>query len=89
MSLAKIKWESKEEELFKIQEAERLRLEKELLERELSKAPSKISSLEEENMSLMLAAAETYEQMYNENMTLMLAVAEMYEEMQALKGGTP
>ena len=83
--MAKIKWESKEEQLQKKEEMERV----EALRRELLKTPQKVVSLEEENMSLMLAAAETYEQMYSENMTLMLAVAEMYEEMQKIKGGTP
>ena len=83
--MAKIKWESKEEELQKKESSERMVA----LQEELLKAPQKISSLEGENMSLMLATAETYEQMYGENMGLMLALAEMYEEVQSLKGGTP
>lgn len=82
MNLAKIKWESKEEELQKKESSERMVA----LQEELLKAPQKISSLEGENTSLMLAVAETYEQMYNENMSLMVAVAEMYEELQMLKG---
>ena len=87
--MAKFTWKSKEETL---QEEEELRLKQEteaLLKEKLSEAPEKIINLENENMSLMLAAAETYEQMYNENMALMLAVTEMYEELQILKGGTP
>lgn len=87
--MAKIKWESKEDEQKRIQEQEAARLEKENLETALKTVPSKVSTLEEESMMLMMANAETYEQMYNENMTLMLAVAEMYEEMQKIKGGTP
>lgn len=87
--MGKIKWESKEEK----ERTERETLEKikeeEILKDALSKAPEQIVTLETENMSLMLAAAETYEQMYNENMSLRLAVAEMYEELQILKGGTP
>ena len=86
--MAKIKWESKEDEQKRIQEQEAARLEKESLETALKTIPPKVSTLEEENMMLMMASAETYEQMYNENMALMLAVAEMYEELQILKGGS-
>lgn len=39
----------------------------------------KITILEQENLSLMLSSAETYETMYQENVNLMLAVAELYE----------
>ena len=39
----------------------------------------KITMLEQENLSLMIASAETYETMYQENVNLMLAVAELYE----------
>ena len=86
--MAKFKWQSTEE-LLKEEEEVRLKEASEaILKEKLSEAPEKIKNLEEENMSLMLAAAETYEQMYNENMVLMLAVAEMYEEMQKSKGGT-
>lgn len=45
-----------------------------------------IEKLNKENMELMIASAEIYEQMYNENMTLMVALADMYEELQELKG---
>lgn len=87
--MAKFKWQSREE-ILRTEEEIRLKQSAEAaLKEKLSEAPEKIETLENENMSLMLAAAETYEQMYNENMTLMLAVAEMYEEMQKSKGGTP
>lgn len=49
--------------------------------------PARIKQLEEENMNLMLAAAESYEMQYNENMNLMLAVAELYEMMTAIHPG--
>lgn len=39
----------------------------------------KFQSLEDQNVNLMLASAETYETMYQENVNLMLAVAELYE----------
>ena len=39
----------------------------------------KVQQLQEENINLMLASAETYEVMYQENVNLMLAVAELYE----------
>ena len=86
--MAKFNWQSMEETLLAEEEL-RLKQEAEAsLKEKLSEAPERIKTLENENMSIMLAAAETYEQMYNENMTLMLAVAEMYEEMQKNKGGT-
>ena len=85
--MSKIKWKSKiqieaerELEILESRRAEEKRL-------AIEEAPEKVAILQEENMSLMLASAETYEQMYSENMTLMLAVAEMYEELQTLKGG--
>lgn len=46
----------------------------------------KIEKLEEENINLMLASAETYEVMYQENVNLMLAVAELYETLM-MNGG--
>jgi hypothetical protein len=39
----------------------------------------KVQQLQEENINLMLASAETYETMYQENVNLMLAVTELYE----------
>lgn len=45
----------------------------------------KVQRLEEENINLMLASAETYEVMYQENVNLMLAVAELYETL--MNGG--
>ena len=79
--MAKFKWTSKADQDAEALEVQRKMVEEEELKAELAKAPSKISSLEDENMMLMMASAETYEQMYNENMNLMLAVAEMYEMM--------
>ena len=55
---------------------------------QLEAMPGRIQSLEEENMMLMIAAAESYEVQYNENMNLMLAVAELYELVDSmLQGG--
>lgn len=85
--MAKINWKSQsqiEQERIEEEQAKALAEAKRIA---IEEAPSKVVVLQEENMSLMLASAETYEQMYTENMTLMLAVAEMYEELQALKGG--
>lgn len=85
--MAKINWKSQsqiEQERIEAEQAKALEEAKRIA---IEEAPVKVAMLQEENMSLMLASAETYEQMYTENMTLMLAVAEMYEELQALKGG--
>ena len=85
--MAKINWKSQvqiEQERIEAEQAQALAEAKKLA---IEEAPAKVAMLQEENMNLMLARAETYEQMYTENMNLMLAVAEMYEELQALKGG--
>ena len=85
--MAKINWKSNvqiEQERIEAEQAQALAEAKKLA---IEEAPAKAAMLQEENMNLMLASAETYEQMYNENMTLMLAVAEMYEELQTPKGG--
>lgn len=83
--MAKFKWKSEEEKQAEEAEALKIEEEKACLESELRSAPDKMQALQEENMMLMLASAETYEQMYNENMNLMLAIAEMYE---AFTGGS-
>lgn len=85
--MAKINWKSQvqiEQERIEAQQAHALAEAKKLA---VEEAPAKVAMLQEENMNLMLASAETYEQMYTENMSLMLAVADMYEELQTLKGG--
>ena len=85
--MAIINWKTNEQRA--LEEAALLLAQQKQIEKEalIASTPEKVSTLERENMNLMLAMAETYEQMYNENMSLMLAVAEMYEELQALKGG--
>ena len=85
--MAKITWKSQVDIDRERLEEEALILENERKKAELEATPERVMALQEENMMLMMASAETYEQMYAENMTLMLAVAEMYEELQALKGG--
>lgn len=85
--MAKINWKSQVQIEQERIEAEHTQVLAEAKKLAIEEAPAKVAMLQEENMSLMLASAETYEQMYTENMTLMLAVAEMYEELQALKGG--
>lgn len=84
--MAKFAWQSREELLNKEEEVRLKEASEAILKEKLSEAPEKIKKLEDENMSLMLASAETYEQMYAENMSLMLAIAEMYEEIQRSKG---
>ena len=84
--MAKFAWQSREELLNKEEEVRLKETSEVILKEKLSEAPEKIKKLEDENMSLMLASAETYEQMYAENMSLMLAIAEMYEEIQRSKG---
>lgn len=63
------------------QESEEQRILEEQKKKSIEEAPLKIQQLEEENVNLMLASAETYEVMYQENVNLMLAVAEIYETM--------
>lgn len=39
----------------------------------------KLTKLEQENLNVMLATTEMYEEQYNENLNLMLAITELYE----------
>lgn len=46
---------------------------------EEQKLQLKIANLEQENLNIMIATTDMYEQQYNENLNLMLAITELYE----------